>query len=178
MTYKQQGGMASSSVREEAVKPILDPPVQGVVFPYRGTETHGVQPAHKPPEYDDDEWTEDDESKHYDQPETEVEPIPVRIVQEFANPRKEIRTRQMPVSQTPVEIVNRNEARSRVWVKNIDQTNAVYIGNDGNVTTVSGYKLVAGAELPGLVVTEDMYATTGDSTTAVLCILEELEVQG
>lgn len=178
MTYKQQGGMASSSVREEASKPVLDPPVAGTVFPYRGTETHGVAPAKEPPAYVDDEWPEDSEAEHYVDGPTEVDPIPVRIVQEFANPRKEIRTRQMPVSQGPVQIVNRNEARSRVWVKNIDGTNAAYVGNDGNITAISGYKLVAGQELPGLVVTEDMYATTGDSSTVVLCILEELEVQG
>jgi hypothetical protein len=177
MSYKQQGGMASSSVREEATKPILDPPVEGTVFPYRGTETHGVKPEKAPPPYVD-EWPEEDASEHYQEGPTEVDPVPVRIVQEFASPRKEIRTRQMPVSQDPKQIVNRNEARSRVWVKNIDQTNAVYIGNDSNVTTVSGYKLSAGQELPGIVATEDMWATTGDTTQVVLCILEELEVQG
>jgi hypothetical protein len=177
MAYRQLPGQASEPPdRLGAIEPVEEH-VKGTVFPYRGMENHGVQPLDV--DYDTQKYAVDerefDEHPEYLSEDVVAEPIPVRVVQEFAHVRKEIRTRQMPVTDV-IQIVNRNDARSRIWIKNIGGTNAVFIGNDNNVSAVTGFKLSAGDVLEGVVTTEDIYATTGDGSTTTVAILEEVEV--
>jgi hypothetical protein len=150
---------------------------EGVNFPYRGTETHGV----KPPDgakYDTREFQYPEEPpEHYAEPEPEPNPVLVRVVQDHAREILDWRTVRVPVSQNPVLLVGRNLARRKLRIRNLDGANAIYIGPDPNVSTVSGYKISAGQEMNELVTTEPVYATTGDSSVVETAVMFEFAVE-
>jgi len=120
----------------------------GPVFPYRGQESHGVEPNAKnigrP-----DEWEDERGVQVYDDPiETGPDPVPVRIVQD--NDQLEVRRTRFSrayaglAGDNQKQIVGadwQDRRRTMVRVKNLDSA-TVYIGTDLNDTsTMSGWPL-------------------------------------
>lgn len=179
--YRATGGMASRAVKTEHEGQHSDPvpeKVAGTVFPYRGVQTHGVEPAQTPPAYVDDQWPDDDEAPHYVPGPTEDDPIPVRVVNQHSSFRRITRIRQVPVS-TAKPLLARNDARVSASFKNIG-ANAVYLipeAMDDGAALITGYKLAAtSGEYLGWIGTEELYAATGDGTPSTVCVLEIIEI--
>ncbi len=169
--YRATGGMASRAHQDGTVTPVPDK-VAGTVFPYRGTEQHGVQANQEPPAYLDDQWPEDSEAPHYVQGPTEEDPLPGKIVQESSSERMMFRTNQMPVSTTePKPIVDRLDSRRNVTVKNPTGGNDVWISPDENVNAVSGFLLEPGEQVT-LRTTEQIWAITETAQTTVHVLWE------
>lgn len=189
MTYKQNGGMASSSVHVDAEKPVPEH-VKGTVLPYRGMENHGVQQEAPIPEYIDDTWPEADEQPHYAQGPTEDEPLPVRIVnssfgtefQDFRAFTAYVPSANAQAQNTPCIIVGRidpqqNEKRV-VHIQNQHATKSIYIGSDNSVSPLNGYLIKAGQELPyPLTVESEIWGVSEDGTNVPVGVLVEFSVE-
>ncbi len=189
MTYKQQGGMASSSVREGAVAPVPER-ADGVVFPYRGIENHGVKPDTPPPAYIDDQWPESDEEPHYVQGPTEDEPLPVRIVnsgfrsefQDFRSFTAYVPSANAQTQNSPAIICGRIDPmqsnKRLVHIQNQSSSKAIFIGSTNDVSPQNGYRIAANSELPYPLTTEsEIYGVSEDGTICQVGVLVEFSIE-
>lgn len=173
--YRATGGMASRAHQDGTVEPVPDK-VAGTVFPYRGTEQHGVAANQAPPAYVDDQWPEDTEEPHYVPGPTEEDPLPVKIVQESSSERMMFRTNQMPVkANEPTPIMSRQDSRRNVTVRLPSLSNSIWIGPDENVNRVTGYQLEADREVT-LRTTEEIWAIGDGTNTSTALVLWEFAV--
>lgn len=190
MTYKQQGGMASSSVHSdvEHVTPEPDRP-EGVVFPYRGIENHGVKPDYAPQPYVDDEWPEDSEEPHYEPGPTEDDPIPVRVVNQFVKEFQDFRTFTAYVPMITGQALNQNgvivgrldpsqNQRRVIHIQNQDATKSLFIGSDNTVSAGNGYRIGPNSELAFPITSEsEVWGTSSDGTQIAVGVLIEFGVE-
>lgn len=179
MAFRQRNGQATPRDREpERVQPVPEE-YEGVNFPYRGTEQHGV-PVPPNAKYDTREF-------EYEQPDTKVgylpedkepDPIPVRIVQESARERLEWRCIQGSVGDAPVPIVDRLEARRSLAVKVMpDSPNGVYVGPTQDVKPYTGFYVAPGEKVE-LRSTERVWAISAVAgTVATYCVMYEFGVE-
>jgi hypothetical protein len=139
----------TSTTPPQRVTPVPERAV-GEVFAYRGTEQHGVAPTthfHDVPPIDE---TVD---VHVEEQPPEQAPVPVRIVYEHSNERRDWRAVNVPVAggavgATPSTlIVGRNRSRTALRVKNTHATDIVYIGSSESVNAATGYPLAAGESI-------------------------------
>jgi hypothetical protein len=140
--------MVESINPPDRVRPVMDR-VAGVNFPYRGSETHGVDPT--------DSVDIDPEEADYGttvavplEPETEdIEPVPVRIVSASS---KELRTfrviREYCRGNEPARrIIGQDENRTTVRIKNLHASDLLYISDMGFNDVGMGYPIAGGQEL-------------------------------
>lgn len=137
----------------------------GKVYPYRGTETHGVpDPDYTEPDL---EFKGEQARVEYEEPEKETDPIPVRVVNEYAREETQWRVSRFPVSAgQSTHIVARDRTRTQVIVKVV--TGSIVISDQQNPAAFTGYPLGAGETFTTDAVTP-VYATgVADADVAVL----------
>lgn len=163
-------------------RPHPTPPIpenyEGTNQAYRGIETHGVPPTGKPRDVQV-EYSDGTRPIVYDPPPQDPDPIPVKIVNEGPNERRDFRTRQSPVNPLSIaqQLVGANDSRTSVKFRNTHATLLVYISHDANIAAFNGYPLVAGAELQ-LNTESDVWALNPDATnTVTVAVLEEFSVE-
>jgi hypothetical protein len=190
MSYKQQGGMASNTVRQDADHVVPAPEhTEGVVFPYRGIENHGVKPEKAPPEYVDDQWPEDDESVSYEPGATEDDPIPVRIVNQFSKEFQDFRSFTAYVPSITGQALTQNgpivgrldpsaNQRRIIHIQNQSSSKALFIGSDNTVSAQNGYRIAANTELAFPITTEsEVWGTSEDGTQIPVGVLVEFGIE-
>lgn len=114
------------------------------VFPYRGQETHGVDPTAMPERPAED--TEGGKVEiEYVPPQDDPPPVPVRIVDTATHEFSQWRAVQnFAGAGSPTRILDRKEGRKSATVQNMgDQP--IFVGPDSTVSNISGYRLAAGA---------------------------------
>jgi len=175
--WMQRKGMQTPPERPDRVKPVPEK-IEGIYYPYRGTENHGVKQPN--PEAVDDYY----ESEHWDdgdvprvlEPEPEPEPVPVRVVQETARERLSWRSIQVPVTDVKSQVVGRHEKRRNLIIRNPSTSSDVFIAEDQSVSTYTGYLLEQGQEIT-LRTTEEVYAVCAPGENTVLHIAYEYAVE-
>lgn len=175
--YRQREGQETPRERPHAMVPVPER-TEGVFFPYRGTQNHGVkQPETAEPYeyYEQDQWDTDENGKILD-PEPEPEPIPVKVVQDTARERLNWRAIQVPVNDVKSRIVGRHEKRRSVTVRNPGLSQSVYIGADESVSTYTGYQLEQGTSVT-LRTTEDIWAVCASGEASVIHVVYEYAVE-
>lgn len=170
---------------EEPFKPVVER-VKGTVFPYRGMETHGVEPdanPHDPPGY------EQEPAIVYEEVPPEMEPVPVRIV---SSPHRGVefkmwRTYDARVQGTngqPItrQIAGRNANRTRLRIQNVDGFWGVAISNKDGFLPVMGFTVMPNTYVE--LITQDevfgVVAAGGDQSTnpvVRVVVLEEYSVE-
>jgi hypothetical protein len=116
------------------------------VFPYRGIQTHGVDPSAVPETRDEDIAGGKVVSSYNAEPSDDPAPVPVRIVETAAREFSRWRAYQTLATANPSIIVNRQEGRSALTIKNLDAGEDVYIGPDSGVSVLSGFRIDSGGE--------------------------------
>lgn len=180
-SYRQLTGMQTPPRRPDRVKPVPEH-YDGENFPYRGTQTHGVQPPSDvdPGEYYENSAQDDGtelEDIPYVAPEEEPEPVPVRIVQKTARERLDWRAVRYSVTDQAQQILGRHEKRKSVRIRVHGDTDAIYIGNDSGLRTYTGYMVPAGTELFPISSTEDVWAIADSGKTVEISIMYEFGVE-
>lgn len=176
MSYRQTPGQADAAPdRPHAVPPVPEH-YAGVNFPYRGVETHGVEPP-KGAHYDTREFQlPEEQPDHAEDALPEPDPVLVRVVNQHARERRMWRTVRHQATQYASRAVGRNDARTRMRLRNLDTVNSVYIGADMQTSAATGYKVSAGAEIP-FESTEDVWVCTGDTSIVEIAIMYEYGVE-
>lgn len=146
-------------------------------FPYRGTQTHGVDPGMVTPVADEDsEGGKVDTS--YFQPRTpDIDPVPVRIVEGAAHEYQRFRTWQAYLNATsPVLVAGRQDGRQNLRIRNFATvgTARVWLSADSNVTSYTGYPLSGNDEL--ILSGEAPVYGIADTGTVTLAVLSEYSV--
>jgi hypothetical protein len=150
----------------------------GVNFPYRGQQTHGVEPTETAPGSPENFEGGTIEVAYPAAPEDVIPPVPVRIVEtDTGHEFTQWRTTQAFANPNPVRILSRKEGRERVTVKNISNGD-VWVGPDSNVSPMSGFLLEGGASAHGSLTLErceaEIWAMTADIGEPLqLCIVYE-----
>lgn len=178
MAYRQVPGMAETPPeRPQHVEPVPEH-YQGVNFPYRGTENHGVAaPDHA--EYDTREFeaTFEDEA-NYLPAEAETPPIAVRVVNKTARERREFRSSRFTLTDSPQQMLGRNDKRTSVRIRSrASNTGTAWVGPDNGVNALVSYGIAAGAELTDLDTTEEIWGVADATKTLDLFIIETYAVE-
>jgi hypothetical protein len=177
-----QYSTADESATPERIPEYIEPAPDrygGVNFPYRGQQTHGVEPtdtaAGSPENYEGGTV----EVAYPPAPGDIIPPVPVRIVEtDTEHEYTQWRTVQAFASGAPTMVLSRKEGRERVTVKNISITGTdthVWIGPDSNVSKMSGFRVESDGGSVTLERCEaEIWAVSDDPTkTLPLCILFE-----
>ncbi len=182
------GGRDKTVIKQDSENAQTDHPAQrdipvrerpeGVVFPYRGQEPHGVDPGHPYVRDDVDESTIRD--FQMEEMRDDPEPIAVRVVTEDTHEIRAFRMYQTAVgsistnqqANVPTIIAGQNERRRTVKVKNMDAAKTIYVGHDMTLTPATGWPIafgqdfeitgetaVYGCSVDGSVVTVAVYQT-------------------
>lgn len=182
MAYRQLPGQADSPSREpERVQPVPEQ-YEGVVFPYRGTEQHGVA-VPDDARYNTREFQYPEESPdEYLEPEPEPDPIPVRLVNRTARERLDWRSARIRVTDRAQTIVGRHDRRKRLRIKVHYQTdgvdsNPVWIGQDDSVKPYTGYQMDRGETLDPFTSTEDVWAICNPGESVEVSVMYEYAVE-
>lgn len=140
---------------------------------YRGMEDHGVrgEKATDVPGYDHERM-----AYQYIPEAHEVDPVPVRIVQQYSKELRKFRVVNVTVpTSSVVQLCGRNETRTKVSIKNMAASGFIWLGAEPFMTNdVMGYAIASRQEFS--LTTEDpvyCYAATADSQ---VCVLEEYTV--
>lgn len=144
--------------------------VIGYNFPYRGQEQHGVEVGSQPWLPQDgsaDEWSG---RTDYEHDETEVRPIPVRIVTDSTNELEEWRALQIDTDATPRLVTGRNEARTQVQLINTG-AQTVFIGPDVTVSILGGFPLRAGNSIT-IKSSDSVWAITAGTVNTLGVLIE------
>jgi hypothetical protein len=132
----------------ENMSPILDRPVP--YLPYRGAMYHGVHPT---PEslYVAEELPDDASlTEVYHEPEEDLNPVAVKIVDTAAHEYKQWRAWQaFANAASPSMVANRKEGQSSLRIRHASTsgTDRVWLGPDTGVSIYTGYPLDPGGEV-------------------------------
>jgi hypothetical protein len=149
------------------------------VFPYRGTQDHGVPVDNQnwiPEDADEASWQGE---TTYDVPVEPIAPIPVEIVNSGQNEIRAWRAVHFNVGKVaPVLIIGQNVRMTKVTIRHAGTAaddGVLWFGHDSNVTpNLSGWPLFA-RELVEINTAEEIYAVMGAGTaesTPVAVIIE------
>lgn len=176
----------TSNPLEESLrdKPV-DERVSGVNFPYRGPEKHGVPYDETIPEELEGSPSKEDLTlvlpPHYVPRPHKPEPVPVKVVTDGLSERRMWQADQFSVTDgttsAPLMIVGRQDTRHFVVVRNMDSTNAVYIGDSPNVTANTGFQIAAGTTTTRMYTTEAIYAVASSGNTVQVSVMWEYSVK-
>lgn len=153
------------------------------VFPYRGTQQHGVPVENQPWIPHDAEAQSWEGEVVYDPEYVPIQPIPVVIVNES---QEEIRSWRAVTHSVRLDgaalVVGQNPRMTRVRLRNTaaaDSDLVVWIGHESNVGNLSGWPVYPG-EMLELLTEEEVYAIVDrnaqDGTYADLSIIIEHRV--
>ena len=170
--------MVESQEPPQRMKPILEH-VAGVNFPYRGQETHGVDPT-------DDASNPDPEEANYGvtvavpiEPEIqEPEPVSVKIVSSGA---KELRAFRIireycRATESSRRIIGQDETRTTARIKNLHASDLLYISDMAFNDVAMAYPIAGGAELEVSAETS-VYAKPSAANDIPVAIFVEFTVQ-
>ena len=133
----------------ELMSPIMDRPVP--YLPYRGAMFHGVPPTEIPTVDDAQEMPDGAAiADLYVPPTTDLNPVPVRIVDTAAHEYKQWRAWQIPVNASaPSMVANRKEGQSSLRIKHAATSGSdrVWIGPDPSISIYTGFPLDPGDEV-------------------------------
>lgn len=180
-SYRQLEGMQNSPERDDRVTPVAEH-VEGVVNPYRGMETHGVDPTKgvdAQQDYELQDYTDENGDIIYAPEEEEPEPVAVRIVQGHSGKeRLDWRALRVVATEIGQQLVGRHDRRRSITVHVDTGSQSVYLGPDSGVSTYTGYKLLAGESLV-LRTTENIWAITAPTEQSNISVAWEygLEIQ-
>jgi hypothetical protein len=183
-SYRQLPGQQTSIDRPDRVQPVPEH-VKGPEFPYRGTETHGVDPNNDPGEYyEGDSWDDTDDTERPLPPIPEVDPIPVRIVQHESRERTEFRVQRFSVTDQIQNLLGRHEMRKNLRIRvhafktdGTANTDPVYIGADNGLKSYTGFEIAAGTTERDFSSTEDYWAIANAGTTVEISLYYEFGVE-
>jgi hypothetical protein len=126
---------------EEPTEPeIIGAAVQ--VFPYRGTEDHGVptKGIYTPlPDFSDTEFAE------YEPESPQPDPVPVRIVSQGAKELRRWTTHYVMAGSSPSLLLSRREDRTSARLKNEGGV-TILLAPENSISVATGYKLAPGEE--------------------------------
>jgi len=144
---------AYSTYHEEQVNPVpvYEVPITEATappfLPYRGTQMHGVDPGNIQPVQDEDAEGGKVVTGYFEQPEDDVNPVPVRIVGAAATEWKQFRTYQVTITDTPIMVVSQKMGRSLAQVKPVPPSPSLcFVGPDSGVNPINGFPLENGSE--------------------------------
>jgi hypothetical protein len=140
--------------------------------PYRGMEQHGVAPTGH---WQDIPIDKGDNEVEYDIPESEPDPIPVKIVQEGKDEFKDWNVRRdFAPPGIAARIIQRNPARTKATLKNLG-TAIIYIGPEPFNNSQLGYPIAVNAEF-SYDQQGDLWAMTDDPAQQAVAILQEYSI--
>jgi hypothetical protein len=170
MAYRQTNGMQPSREREhQIVQPVAEE-YAGQNFPYRGVESHGVQPTVDPAEYAD-AWDEGTKVVAVSADDGEPpEPVRVIVVNKAAREIKDWRPIRVSVGPNGGNVLSRNDQRTSARIQNISTDKTCYLSNDSGVSTYTGHPLGPGQVLD-LQTTQDVFAISGTQDQVELSIV-------
>lgn len=178
-SFRQRKGQETPRERPGQVVPVPETP-EGVYYPYRGSEDHGVpQPKNVDVDeyYETEEWATDESGLQILPAEAEPEPIPVKIVSESARERKMWRAIRYSANENPSRMIGRNDRRILVKIRNRGSNpGSVYIGEGNNVNSVSSYVLGLNNEMI-IETTEEIWCITDAGDVCDLLITEEYRIE-
>jgi hypothetical protein len=146
--------------------------VHGYVNPYRGLESHGVEPK----EHWVDVPEDDDELREYHEEKPEPDPIAVRVVSAGSEQLKlwNVRREIAITGGGSNRILGQDKTRTKAYIKNIG-TAAIYISPDPISNSQLGYPIAANVEFiydqQG-----DVWAMTDDAANQPIALLVEYAV--
>lgn len=172
---------SNPAARSQRANPKYTEHPEGVNFPYRGIEQHGVEFHESIPEElegaPSSKELEFIEPPHYAGRPHTPPPVPVRIVTEHAREMCMFQADQFTVNDgsnnSPLMILGRQENRHHFIIRNMDATNNVYIGDSPNVTANTGFQIPANSTTPRFATTQAVYAVTESGKTAQISIIWE-----
>lgn len=141
-------------------------------FPYRGIQTHGVDPTVVPVPADEDIAGGKVVSNYNAEPEIAVTPVPVRIVDTAAAEFQRWRAYQAFATVNPRLIVNRQENRKKTTIKNLHTADPVWLGPDVSVSSLNGFRLDFGQTFT-LDGEAEVYAIRGGANDVALSVAVE-----
>jgi hypothetical protein len=150
----------------------------GVNFPYRGQQTHGVEPTETAVGSPDD-YEGGTVEVSYPKEDTEVPPVPVRIVEtDTRHEYTQWRAIQAFAGSAVSMVVSRQEGRDRVTLKNISTDTDVWVGPDSNVSKMSGFRVEKGGGSVSLQSEAEVWAISDDPLKVVpLCAITEFSTK-
>ena len=184
MAYRQRPGQQKPVERPDRVDPVVEKH-EGTNFPYRGTQTHGVDvpddvvydtlEAERP-------WVDDDADIPYLPPEDETEPIAVKVVTDTRRERLEWRAARFRVTDQGKQILGRHDKRRNVRIKVHYQTDGVdsfpiFIGADSGIQPYTGYQMDRGESIFPFTSTEEIWAICNPGETVDISIMYEFAVE-
>jgi hypothetical protein len=166
--------MSQSQKPPDRMQPVPEQ-VAGTNFPYRGMETHGVDPG-------DVQITVDPEEADYgttvaiplEPEESEPDPVPVRIVSEGGNELKEFRVirEYCRGGESSRRIIGQDEDRSKVRIKNLHASDSLYVSDIAFNDIGMGYPIASGSELE-LTSKTPVYARAGSTNDIPVAMIVE-----
>jgi hypothetical protein len=132
----------------------------GVNFPYRGQQTHGVEPTDTAVGSPDD-WEGGAVEIAYETPENEVVPVPVRIVSGAATEYRHFQTYQATVTDQPLMVVGQKLGRTTATVTVVGGA-IVYLGPSSSVRDNNGFPI-------GLANLDPKFVTLGEAPVWAVC---------
>jgi len=172
--FTQYGTTEEVTGSPEYLSPVMDR--RTPYIPYRGTEFHGVMPQELPV-IDDEEDLPDGTviTGAFRQPEEDINPVPVRVVDTATHEYKQWRAWQIFANAaSPTLVANRKEGQSSVQIKNLSTNDRIWIGPDPTVSVYTGFPLDGGAEV-SLTGEAPVYAiaNTGVAGNVTLALLSQ-----
>jgi hypothetical protein len=132
----------------------------GVNFPYRGQQTHGVEPTDTAVGSPDD-WEGGRVEIAHEAPENEVVPVPVRIVAASAREYRGFQTWQMSVTDQPRMVVGQQMSRSTAAISILGGA-IVYLGPSSSVRPDNGFPIAVSS-------LESSFTTMGEAPVWAVC---------
>lgn len=152
----------------DAVQPVTEGRT-GPNFPYRGAETHGVDPRNDP--YTRTTEILPEVEPVFSEPPPRIDPVPVII---HSSSSAEINTwhaTQVPVNTNPAQIIGRDPQRKSVTLRNLSGTNTVYIGRQFGIDYNTGYPLDPQKDVT-IHTTEEVWGISVDIQCLVAVLVE------
>jgi hypothetical protein len=159
---------AYSTYHEEQVNPVpvYEVPITEATappfLPYRGTQMHGVNPGQIQPMLDEDSEGGKVPTSNFEEPEDDVNPVPVRIVGAAATEFKQFRVYQVTINTSPVMVVSQKLGRSAATITMLGG-GAVYIGPDSGVSPSTGFPIGVGGTI------ESSFSTVAEAPVWAVC---------
>lgn len=144
-------------------------------LPYRGTEFHGVESPDPTMREDAEGYGAGTVDVVYDESPKGGTILDVRVIADDAEQLQSWFANQFtapPAGNPPQQIVSRQRSRTALTIKNMSNTDAVWLGPDASVSAFASYRLDPGQDL-SLSSTEAVYALANGPNLVPVCVLME-----
>lgn len=165
---------------KERTSPVIEEHT-GDVFPYRGTETHGVDPVVPSAAVPGHDGSVAVPTKPAP---PEHEPVPVRIVQNDTDEIRDWAPRSIPILPgQKIRLVGRNKRRSKITIYNFSEWHndffdpgnyILWVGRDANVSQFAGVPLPANGNI-SISTTEEVWIWNNPETGDVPAYVDAVE---